>query len=125
MMKRIQKKTNYLLIIILSIVLNSFYHNEIFYNGIKYLTSTRAIDLMFSILFTFLTFKIYIDEYYYIVLNRNNIITRLKKKEYYKLIINILLKSTITLFIVNIIVDFLLVRNINILLVTLSNIIMK
>lgn len=120
MIKKIHDKANYLLIIILSIVLKTYYQNEFFYNGIKYLTSTRTMDLMFSILFTFLTFKIYIDKYYYIVLNRYNIITRLKKKEYYKLIINILLKNTIALFIINIIVDFLLVKNVNIFLVILS-----
>lgn len=120
MMKKIQKKTNYLYIIILSIALRLFYQDVWFYHTIKYLTSSRAIDLMFSILFSFLTFKIFIDEYYYMVLNRNNIITRLKKKEYYKLIIKILLKSTGTLFVVNMMIDFLLVRNINILLVTLS-----
>ena len=79
MIKKIHDKANYLLIIILSIVLKTYYQNEFFYNGIKYLTSTRTMDLMFSILFTFLTFKIYIDKYYYIVLNRYNIITRLKK----------------------------------------------
>ena len=82
-MKEIIKKQNsYIFIIILSFISKINYTDNIYYLGIKYITTFRAIDIMYSIIFTFLFFKVFIDNYYFYVLNRNNIISRIGRKNY-------------------------------------------
>ena len=68
-MKEIIKKQNsYIFIIILSFISKINYTDNIYYLGVKYITTFRAIDIMYSIIFTFLFFKVFLDNYYYYVL---------------------------------------------------------
>lgn len=114
----IKKKSNlnYIFIVLLS-VFSFFLYNRIdlFYEGSKYITTYRTIDIMMSILFIFLFFKCFLDNYYYYVLNRNNIIVRYGKKKYILYIIKKILTNMLLLFLVNLIIDFILLNKINLL----------
>ena len=76
MMKKLRKLSNYVLLILLSIGTFSYYRDDMFYFGVKYLSSLRAFDMMFSLMFSFVVFKVFLDNYYYMVLNKINIISR-------------------------------------------------
>ena len=112
MLNKIKKYRNYGYLILLSIIVKGYYQNETFYFGVKYLTSTRVIDMMFSILFSFLIFKIYLDHYYDIILNRTNIIIRTGKKKYEWIILKKLITHTFFLILLNILIDYILIRKI-------------
>ena len=106
MMKIVSKNISYILIIVLSFILHYLFKDSSYYFYVKYITTFRAIDIMYSIIFSFLFFKVYLDKYYYYVLNRNSIITRLGKKKYLFYISKKILTNTIFLFIINLIIDF-------------------
>lgn len=116
MMKMIKKYNNYIFIILLSIGIILHYSDNTFYFGVKYLTTSRVFDMMISILFSFFTFKIYLDNYYYMVLNKNNIISRVGRKKYNYIILKILGIHTIILLFINYVIDFILTRKISFLL---------
>lgn len=107
------KYSSYLLIIIMSIF-NSFYLNgSDFYLGVKYIFGSRVIEIMISILFSFFFLKAFLDSYYYMVVSRNNIITRLGRNKYNLLIIKKLLIPGILVFVINLLCDWILVLEIN------------
>ena len=113
-MKEIIKKQNsYIFIIILSFISKINYTDNIYYLGVKYITTFRAIDVMYSIIFTFLFFKVFLDNYYYYVLNRNNIIVRIGRKNYNIYILKKILLNSVLLFIINIISDFIMIGTTN------------
>ena len=113
-MKEIIKKQNsYIFIIILSFISKINYTDNIYYLGVKYITTFRAIDIMYSIIFTFLFFKVFLDNYYYYVLNRNNIIVRIGRKNYNIYILKKILLNSVLLFIINIISDFIMIGTTN------------
>ena len=113
-MKEIIKKQNsYIFIIILSFISKINYTDNIYYLGVKYITTFRAIDIMYSIIFTFLFFKVFIDNYYFYVLNRNNIIVRIGRKNYNIYILKKILLNSVLLFIINIISDFIMIGTTN------------
>ena len=113
-MKEIIKKQNsYIFIIILSFISKINYTDNIYYLGVKYITTFRAIDIMYSIIFTFLFFKVFLDNYYYYVLNRNNIIVRIGKSKYNIYILKKILLNSILLFFINIISDFIMIGTTN------------
>ena len=101
MRRLLKRQSSYLFLIIISIIIRLFYSDDIFYFGVKYITSFRAIDMMISILFTFSLFKVYLDNYYYMVLNRINIITRIGVRKYNLLIIKILLLHSFLIIFIN------------------------
>lgn len=113
MIRTLKKYSSYLWLILLSIAVYYFFNDEIYYLVVKYLTTFRALDIMCSILFTFLLFKIYLDNYYYIVLNRNNVISRVGRKKYYLIIIKKLLLHSVMLIFINVFLDWLLAGNFN------------
>lgn len=113
MIKIIKKNSSYIFIILLSIMLYLMRTDTVYFIGVKYITTFLALDIMFSITFTFLFFKVYLDNYYYHVLNRNNIIIRLGKRKYNIYIIKKILTNSFILFIINMIIDYILIRNIN------------
>lgn len=112
MRRLLKRQSSYLFLIIISIIIRLFYSDDIFYFGVKYITSFRAIDMMISILFTFSLFKVYLDNYYYMVLNRINIITRIGVRKYNLLIIKILLLHSFLIIFINSLLDFLLIGRI-------------
>ncbi len=122
MMKIVSKNISYILIIVLSFILHYLFKDSSYYFYVKYITTFRAIDIMYSIIFTFLLLKLYFDRYYYYVLNRHSIITRLGKKKYLFYISKKILVNTIFLFVVNLVIDFILTNNLEFKLL-LSNII--
>ena len=115
MIKKILKNSsNYLFLIIFNLALFLIYQDTNNYMTVKYITSNKSMDIMISIIFTFLLLKLYFDSYYYIVLNRNNIITRIGRKKYNLLILKQLLLPSIIFFIINLISDYILIGSINI-----------
>lgn len=115
MIKKILKNSsNYFFLIIFNLALFLIYQDTNNYMTVKYITSNKSMDIMISIIFTFLLLKLYFDSYYYIVLNRNNIITRIGRKKYNLLILKQLLLPSIIFFIINLISDYILIGSINI-----------
>lgn len=112
----LKKQSNYFFIFLLSVAIMLYYKDNTFYYGVKYLTSSRVFDMMISILFSFFTFKIYLDNYYYMVLNKNNIISRVGRRKYNYIILKILGIHTIILLFINYVIDFILTGKIMILL---------
>jgi hypothetical protein len=112
MINFLKKQSSYLYIIILSIILA--YLRKSFYFYDKYIFSSIAIDAMISILFIFLYFKVYFDNYYNYVLNRTNIIVRIGRKKYLLKIFNKILINSIVLILINIVIDLLLTKTFNI-----------
>ena len=87
---------------------------------VKYITTNKSMDIMISIIFTFLLFKLYFDSYYYIVINRYNIITRIGRKNYNLLILKQLLIPSIIFFIINFLTDYILIGKINIIYIMIN-----
>ena len=115
MIKKILKNSsNYFFLIIFNLALFLIYQDTNNYLTVKYITTNKSMDIMISIIFTFLLLKLYFDSYYYIVLNRNNIITRIGRKKYNLLILKQLLLPSIIFFIINLISDYILIGSINI-----------
>ena len=115
MIKKILKNSsNYFFLIIFNLALFLIYQDTNNYMTVKYITTNKSMDIMISIIFTFLFLKLYFDSYYYIVLNRNNIITRIGRKKYNLLILKQLLLPSIIFFIINLISDYILIGSINI-----------
>ena len=102
------RKSSYLFILLLTIATKTLFSESDYFSGVKYITTFRALDIMYSILFTFLFFKVFFDNYYFYVLNRKNIIIRIGRKKYNLYIIkNIIINSSI-LFVFNSFIDFVL-----------------
>lgn len=97
-----------------------YYKQTEYYMVVKYITTFRAIDIMASILFTFILFKLYFDSYYYIILNRYNIITRLGRKKYILLIMKQIFIPSLIFFTLNIILDFILTGTVNIIYILIN-----
>lgn len=115
MIKKILKNSsNYFFLIIFNLALFLIYQDTNNYMTVKYIITNKSMDIMISIIFTFLLLKLYFDSYYYIVLNRNNIITRIGRKKYNLLILKQLLLPSIIFFIINLISDYILIGSINI-----------
>lgn len=117
MMKKLKKLSNYVLLILLSIGTFAYYRDDMFYFGVKYLSSLRAFDMMFSLMFSFVVFKVFLDNYYYMVLNKINIISRVGRFKYNIIILRILLFHTFLLIFFNTILDFILIGKIKIMLI--------
>ncbi len=115
MIKKILKNgSNYFFLILFNLTLFLIYQETNNYMTVKYITTNKSMDIMISIIFTFLLLKLYFDSYYYIVLNRNNIITRIGRKKYNLLILKQLLIPSIIFFIINFLTDYILIGSINI-----------
>ena len=121
MIKKILKNSsNYFFLILFNLALFLIYQDTNNYMTVKYITTNKSMDIMISIIFTFLLFKLYFDSYYYIVINRYNIITRIGRKKYNLLILKQLLIPSIIFFIINLISDYILIGNINIIYIIIN-----
>lgn len=121
MIKKILKNSsNYFFLILFNLALFLIYQDTNNYMTVKYITTNKSMDIMISIIFTFLLFKLYFDSYYYIVINRYNIITRIGRKNYNLLILKQLLIPSIIFFIINLISDYILIGNINIIYIIIN-----
>ena len=121
MVKKILKNSsNYLFLIIFNLALFLIYQDTNNYLTVKYIITNKSMDIMISIIFTFLFLKLYFDSYYYIVLNRNNIITRIGRKKYNLLILKQLLIPSIIFFIINFLTDYILIGSINIIYIIIN-----
>ena len=101
--KTLKNNFNYIFFVLFSIATFMYYKQTEYYMVVKYITTFRAIDIMASILFTFILFKLYFDSYYYIILNRYNIITRLGRKKYILLIMKQIFIPSLIFFTLNIV----------------------
>ena len=121
MIKKILKiSSNYVFIIIFNLALFFIYQDANNYITVKYITTNNPIDSMISIIFTFLFLKLYFDSYYYIVLNRNNIITRIGRKKYNLLILKQILLPSIIFFTINVLSDYILIKSVNIIYIIIN-----
>ena len=121
MIKKILKNSsNYIFLIIFNLALFLIYQDTNNYLTVKYIITNKSMDIMISIIFTFLLLKLYFDSYYYIVLNRNNIITRIGRKKYNLLILKQLLIPSIIFFIINFLTDYILIGSINIIYIIIN-----
>ena len=121
MIKKILKSSsNYFFLIIFNLALFLIYQDTNNYMTVKYIITNKSMDIMISIIFTFLLLKLYFDSYYYIVLNRNNIITRIGRKKYNLLILKQLLLPSIIFFIINFLTDYILIGKINIIYIMIN-----
>ena len=121
MIKKILKNSsNYLFLIIFNLALFLIYQDTNNYLTVKYIITNKSMDIMISIIFTFLLLKLYFDSYYYIVLNRNNIITRIGRKKYNLLILKQLLIPSIIFFIINFLTDYIRIGSINIIYIIIN-----
>ena len=121
MIKKILKNSsNYFFLILFNLTLFLIYQDTNNYMTVKYITTNKSMDIMISIIFTFLLLKLYFDSYYYIVLNRNNIITRIGRKKYNLLILKQLLIPSIIFFIINFLTDYILIGKINIIYIIIN-----
>ena len=121
MIKKILKNSsNYFFLILFNLALFLIYQDTNNYLTVKYLTTNKSMDIMISIIFTFLLFKLYFDSYYYIVINRYNIITRIGRKNYNLLILKQLLIPSIIFFIINFLTDYILIGKINIIYIMIN-----
>lgn len=121
MIKKILKNSsNYFFLILFNLALFLIYQDTNNYLTVKYITTNKSMDIMISIIFTFLLFKLYFDSYYYIVINRYNIITRIGRKNYNLLILKQLLISSIIFFIINFLTDYILIGKINIIYIMIN-----
>ena len=72
-----------LYIILLSTLIYVYYNFDIkYYYTIKYLTTNRSIDIMISLLMSFVFIEYFISSYYYYILNKNHIIIRIGRNKY-------------------------------------------
>ena len=121
MIKKILKNSsNYFFLILFNLALFLIYQDTNNYLTVKYITTNKSMDIMISIIFTFLLFKLYFDSYYYIVINRYNIITRIGRKNYNLLILKQLLIPSIIFFIINFLTDYILIGSINIIYIIIN-----
>lgn len=121
MIKKILKNSsNYFFLILFNLALFLIYQDTNNYLTVKYITTNKSMDIMISIIFTFLLFKLYFDSYYYIVINRYNIITRIGRKNYNLLILKQLLIPSIIFFIINFLTDYILIGKINIIYIMIN-----
>ena len=121
MIKKILKNSsNYFFLILFNLTLFLIYQDTNNYMTVKYITTNKSMDIMISIIFTFLLFKLYFDSYYYIVINRYNIITRIGRKNYNLLILKQLLIPSIIFFIINFLTDYILIGKINIIYIMIN-----
>lgn len=121
MIKKILKNSsNYFFLILFNLALFLIYQDTNNYLTVKYITTNKSMDIMISIIFTFLLFKLYFDSYYYIVINRYNIITRIGRKNYNLLILKQLLIPSIIFFIINFLTDYILIGKINIIYIIIN-----
>ena len=121
MIKKILKNSsNYFFLILFNLTLFLIYQDTNNYMTVKYITTNKSMDIMISIIFTFLLLKLYFDSYYYIVLNRNNIITRIGRKKYNLLILKQLLIPSIIFFIINFLTDYILIGSVNIIYIIIN-----
>src|SRR5699024_3430495 len=121
MIKKILKNSsNYFFLILFNLALFLIYQETNDYLTVKYITTNKSMDIMISIIFTFLLFKLYFDSYYYIVINRYNIITRIGRKNYNLLILKQLLIPSIIFFIINFLTDYILIGKINIIYIMIN-----
>ena len=118
--KTLKNNFSYIFFVLFSIAIFMYYKQTEYYMVVKYITTFRAIDIMASILFTFILFKLYFDSYYYIILNRYNIITRLGRKKYILLIMKQIFIPSLIFFTLNIILDFILTGTINIIYILIN-----
>lgn len=118
--KTLKNNFNYIFFVLFSIAIFMYYKQTEYYMVVKYITTFRAIDIMASILFTFILFKLYFDSYYYIILNRYNIITRLGRKKYILLIMKQIFIPSLIFFTLNIILDFILTGAVNIIYILIN-----
>ena len=118
--KTLKNNFNYIFFVLFSIATFMYYKQTEYYMVVKYITTFRAIDIMASILFTFILFKLYFDSYYYIILNRYNIITRLGRKKYILLIMKQIFIPSLIFFTLNIILDFILTGTVNIIYILIN-----
>lgn len=102
------RKSSYLYMLLLTIATKISFSESAYFSGVKYIITFRALDLMYSILFTFLFFKVFFDNYYFHVLNRKNIITRIGRKKYNLYIIKKIVINAGILFVFNAFIDFVL-----------------
>ena len=122
MIKKILKNSsNYFFLILFNLTLFLIYQDTNNYMTVKYITTNKSMDIMISIIFTFLLLKLYFDSYYYIVLNRYNIITRIGRKKYNLLILKQLLIPSIIFFIINFLTDYILIGSVNIIYIIINN----
>ena len=122
MIKKILKNSsNYFFLILFNLALFLIYQDTNNYLTVKYITTNKSMDIMISIIFTFLLFKLYFDSYYYIVINRYNIITRIGRKNYNLLILKQLLIPSIIFFIINFLTDYILIGSVNIIYIIINN----
>ena len=121
MIKKILKNSsNYFFLILFNLALFLIYQDTNNYMTVKYITTNKSMDIMISIIFTFLLLKLYFDSYYYIVLNRNNIITRIGRKKYNLLILKQLLLPSIIFFTINVLSDYILIKSVNIIYIIIN-----
>lgn len=118
--KTLKNNFSYIFFVLFSIAIFMYYKQTEYYMVVKYITTFRAIDIMASILFTFILFKLYFDSYYYIILNRYNIITRLGRKKYILLIMKQIFIPSLIFFTLNIILDFILIGTVNIIYILIN-----
>lgn len=118
--KTLKNNFSYIFFVLFSIAIFMYYKQTEYYMVVKYITTFRAIDIMASILFTFILFKLYFDSYYYIILNRYNIITRLGRKKYILLIMKQIFIPSLIFFTLNIILDFILTGAVNIIYILIN-----
>lgn len=118
--KTLKNNFSYIFFVLFSIAIFMYYKQTEYYMVVKYIATFRAIDIMASILFTFILFKLYFDSYYYIILNRYNIITRLGRKKYILLIMKQIFIPSLIFFTLNIILDFILTGTVNIIYILIN-----
>lgn len=118
--KTLKNNFSYIFFVLFSIAIFMYYKQTEYYMVVKYITTFRAIDIMASILFTFILFKLYFDSYYYIIINRYNIITRLGRKKYILLIMKQIFIPSLIFFTLNIILDFILTGTVNIIYILIN-----
>lgn len=111
-LKRFFKWTIYYFILGLLLLYISNGNNE-FYFRVKYGMSKRSIEIMWSILFSFSFLEYFIDCFYFYVLSRNQIIVRIGKADYYRLLQKRIFFCVFFFFLFNVVLDFLLIRSIH------------
>ena len=102
------------LIFLISLGIYVYYNGSvIFYNGVKYITSTRSIDIMISTVMVTIFYQYFMNSYYYYLLNRNNIIVRVGRIKYAYYIIKKIILSMFLFFLTNLISDFVITKRID------------
>lgn len=102
------------LIFLISFGIYVYYNGSVtFYNGVKYITSTRSIDIMISTVMVTIFYQYFMNSYYYYLLNRNNIIVRVGRIKYAYYIIKKIILSMFLFFLTNLISDFVITKRIN------------